>query len=164
MDNLSNIEDRLKRLKKDLCITKADTSDFYTELMQVYQDKRDSIIDIYAKLYSPASTSLREEGYSSDPLCSGTMTQRMLAFSSGYDNFIEGIEERYRGEIMRKRQALDLFSKMLSLPYPSSKILYLAYYKLSSPDDIIHVMYISRSSYFRYKRTAINQLKELFEI
>ncbi|MCI1770004.1 MAG: hypothetical protein LKM40_07715 [Mageeibacillus sp.] len=108
MDNLSNIEDRLKRLKKDLCITKADTSDFYTELMQVYQDKRDSIIDIYAKLYSPASTSLREEGYSSDPLCSGTMTQRMLAFSSGYDNFIEGIEERYRGEIMRKRQALDI--------------------------------------------------------
>ena len=35
MDNLSNIEDRLKRLKKDLCITKADTSVFYTELMQV---------------------------------------------------------------------------------------------------------------------------------
>ena len=149
MDNLSNIEDRLKRLKKDLCITKADTSDFYTELMQVYQDKRDSIIDIYAKLYSPTSTSLREEGYSSDPLCSGTMTQRMLAFSKRIRQFHLKESRNATEERLCVETGAGSVSKMLSLPYPSSKILYLAYYKLSSPDDIIHVMYIKQVFLFQ---------------
>ena len=55
-----------------------------------------------------------------------------------------------------------LLSKILSIKYPLSRLLYLYYYVNMDPGKISDALYISRATFYRLKSHGINMLTSLY--
>lgn len=55
-----------------------------------------------------------------------------------------------------------LLSKILSIKYPLSRLLYLYYYVNLDPGKISDALYISRATFYRLKSHAINTLTAIY--
>ncbi|MBO4459987.1 MAG: hypothetical protein J5715_06130 [Clostridiales bacterium] len=146
---------RLKHMKADIEMQGdlkdlIDRSGFYVD---------DDLINMYSSNYSPVKVS--------DPVYKGKgecdMTSIFLDYSTGFDDFIEYIDTEYRRLIKTSSAAVTLYSNVISLPNVYAKLLLLTFYYEEPVDTIINMLFISRASYYRYKKEAITLLayKEL---
>ena len=90
------------------------------------------------------------------------MNDLMINFSEGYDKFIMSMEKEYMELTQRRRRATMLLSKILSIKYPLSRLLYLYYYVNLDPGKISDALYISRATFYRLKSHAINTLTAIY--
>lgn len=152
------INARLNHLREDLADVPEIEERLLKEIEKAHDDKRISLMDLYAGFYSPckiADTCFEPKG-------NGDMNDVMLDFSKGFDEFIESMEEQYVECIIKRRRAAVLLKRMLSLGLPFSKILYLSYYKKLEPNEIIKNNFFSRATFYRLKSFAINTLTSLY--
>ncbi len=162
MSNCQEYKDMIKRLKnlnKDLGCSDAEETDFFIKLCRLYEDKRINLMDVYARYYTGAKitdTAFMPQG-------SSDMTDYMIHFSEGYDIFVKRIEKHYAELVRKRKDAITLFTCMVSLPLNMSCLLYLTYFKCLSPDEVKERLYISRSTYFRLKHRAIELLIDRYK-
>jgi len=91
------------------------------------------------------------------------MTSIYLEYSTGFDEFLSNLNSEYDRLIRSSSAAVSLYSNIIALPDEYAKVLLLTFYYEESVDTIRNIMFISRASYYRYKREAITLLayKEL---
>ena len=82
-------------------------------------------------------------------------------FLSKMDMF-KSMEEEYVAQLIRRRNATILLSKMLSIKYPYSKIMYLYYYKAMTDIEIADSLYISRATFYRLKDAGLTILTSMY--
>ncbi|MCR4688462.1 MAG: DUF1492 domain-containing protein [Saccharofermentans sp.] len=156
----SELIKRLKNLYEDLLGTDLEADELFRELCNQYDNGKEELLDEYARLFSPVKTTPETGNSTGNPV---DMTQLMLNFSEGYDEFVARLENTYRAALIKRRDAVDLFSKMVSLPFPEARLLFMTYYKRMSPEDIRKKLFISRATYFRSKRAAICNLQRIID-
>lgn len=152
------IETRLKTLREDLAGRTPAEDTIIAEIIKAHEDKKLSLMDLYASYYSPCKVS--DTVY--DPKGQGDMNDVMINFSEGFTEFIENMEEQYVKLIMKRRRATILLNRMLSIKCPYSRLMYLYYYKGIEPADIAELFFISRATFYRLKSSAINTLTALY--
>ena len=152
--------ERLKRLNEDLNCGEREANTLIHELTGHYKSTGFDLMDEYARLFAPVKTSPDPDSAKGGPV---DMTKLMVDFSEGYTEFVAKLESAYINILEKRRGAVDLFSKMVSLPFPEARILFLTYYKNMSPEEIRDCLYISRATYYRSKKAAIESLREIFE-
>ena len=152
------IKTRLRFLRMDLGIHTKIEDTLIAELLMAYEDKRQSLMDLYAHLYSPCKVSEPEYVVKGN----GDMNDVMIDFSDGYDKFIQSMSDEYVNQLMRRRSATILLSRMLSIEYPCSKIMYLYYYKSLSAEEIAEEMFISRATFYRIKNAGLTILTGIY--
>ena len=149
---------RLNYLRADISYHTTAEEALFAELCKAHEDKKQRLMDLYAKFYSPCKVS--------DPaFISGgqkDMNDLMINFSEGYDKFIMSMEKEYMELTQRRRRATMLLSKILSIKYPLSRLLYLYYYVNLDPGKISDALYISRATFYRLKSHAINTLTAIY--
>lgn len=149
---------RLNYLRADINYHTTAEEALFAELCKAHEDKKHRLMDLYAKFYSPCKVS--------DPaFISGgqkDMNDLMINFSEGYDRFIMSMEKEYMELTLRRRRATMLLSKILSIKYPLSRLLYLYYYVNMDPGKISDALYISRATFYRLKSHGINMLTSLY--
>ena len=145
---------RLKNLNKDLNGTGDDETDFFVKLCRLYEDKKVNLMEIYAKYYSGAKVT--DTAYI--PAGTSDMSDYMIHFSEGYDIFVKKIEKHYAEIVQKRKEAMRLFTCMVSLPLNMSAVLYLTYFKCLDPDEVRVQLFMSRSTYYRIKQKAIQML------
>ena len=165
LENVSSFEEareiirsRLRHLRYDLSNYSTVEDSLSADICKAHEEKKMSVMDMYAALYSPCKVS--DPAFA--PKSEGDMNDVMLDFSEGFDRFVESMEEEYVEMIMKRRRAVILLSKMLSFGFPYSRILYLCYYKAEDPKTISDQLYISRATFYRLKSTAVDALTELY--
>ena len=82
----------------------------------------------------------------------------MVHFTEGYDIFVKKIEKHYAELVQKRKEAMRLFTCMVSLPLSMSSVLYLTYFKRLDPDEVSVQLFMSRSTYYRTKQKAIQLL------
>ncbi|MBR5358816.1 MAG: DUF1492 domain-containing protein [Clostridiales bacterium] len=153
-DEYKTMVQRLKNLNKDLNGTGGDETDFFVKLCRLYEDKKVNLMEIYAKYYSGAKVT----NTAFVPAGPSDMTDYMVHFTEGYDIFVKKIEKHYAELVQRRKEAMRLFTCMVSLPLSMSSVLYLTYFKRLEPDEVSDQLYMSRSTYYRTKQKAIQLL------
>ena len=162
MGNCEDYKDmvrRLKNLNKDLNGTDEESTDSFVRLCRLYEDKKLDLMDVYAQYYTGAKITDTQF----IPSGSSDMTDYMIHFSEGYDVFIKKIEKHYSDIVRKRKEAILLFTCMVSLPLSMSSLLYLTYFKELTPDEVTHKLYISRSTYYRMKHKAVELLMVKFK-
>ncbi len=159
MDNKELIE-RLKNLYADLYSTEPEAEALFQELCHLYKGNNENLMDEYAKLFAPVKTTPESVPGSGNPV---DMTQLMIDFSEGYSEFVTRLEGTYRDVLKRRKSAVDLFSKMVSLPFPEARILFMTYYKKMDQEQILKSLFISRSTYYRSKKAALGSLQRMID-
>lgn len=149
---------RLNHLKEDLAYVPDIEERLFKEIEKAHDDRKLSLMDIYAGFYAPCQ--ITDTVF--EPKGTGDMNDVMIDFSTGFDEFIEAMEEQYVECIIKRRRAAVLLKRMLSLGLPFSKILYLYYYKKLEPNEIIKINFISRATFYRLKSFAINMLTSMY--
>lgn len=149
---------RLKNLNKDLNGSEEEVTDFFVKLCQIYEDRKENLMDVYARYYTGAK--ITDPTYI--PAGNSDMTDYMIHFSEGYDIFIKKIENHYSEIVHKRKEAIMLFTCMVSLPLTMSSILYLTYFKNLTPTEVRERLYMSRSTYYRLKHSAIVQLVDKY--
>lgn len=149
---------KLNSLYGDVNSSPDRTADYLDEIKRTQEDKRKLLMNVYAGDHAP----LKVSDYSGLPKRECDMTGEMLDFSSGFENYLNSIEEEYDVFIRQKRDAVALLCLILSLRLPYSRILYMRYYKRMSPDDACAQMHIARATLFRKRSAALGELAELF--
>lgn len=152
------IRTRLKYLRVDLGEHTPFEDSLTAEITRAHDDKRRFLMDFYAHLYSPCKVS------SSVCIPKGDcdMNDVMIDFSEGYDKFIRTMENEYAFQIIRRRDATILLSKLLSIKYPYSMVMYLYYYKAMNDKEISKSLFISRSTFYRIKDTGLTILTSMY--
>ncbi|MBP5653985.1 MAG: hypothetical protein J6X33_00570 [Clostridiales bacterium] len=117
------------------------------------------LYDVYSKTYAPVKVS--DTVYKGRGECD--MTSIFLEYSAGFDDFLSDINKEYDRLIRSSSAAVSLYSNIISLPNTYAKVLLLTFYYEAPVDSILQLLFISRSSYYRYKNEAITLLayKEL---
>ena len=149
---------RLKYLRFDLGLSTSIEDSLIHELLTAYEDKKISLMDLYAHFYSPCKVSdpgLTVKG-------TGDMTDVMVDFSEGYEKFIKSLGDEYVNYMIRRRSAAVLLSKLLSLEYPRSKVLYLHYFKEKSDVNVAKALFCSRATFYRTKKEALEELTLMY--
>ncbi len=149
---------RLKYLRFDLGLSTSIEESLINELLTAYEDKKISLMDLYAHFYSPCKVS--DPGFSVKG--NGDMTDVMVDFSEGYEKFIKSLGDEYVNYMVRRRSAAVLLSKVLSLEYPRSKVLYLHYFKEKSDINVANALFCSRATFYRTKKEAIEELTHMY--
>ena len=152
------IKARLNHLNSDLMDHSETEENLFNEICKAYEDRKIDFMDLYACYFAPCKVS--------DPVFlpagQGDMNDVMIDFSEGFNEFISSMEDQYIICFIKRRRATTLFSKMLSVKLPYSRLMYLYYYKKLDPDEISDSLYISRSTFYRLKSAAINALTKLY--
>ena len=151
------VKSRLKLLRVDIDFRSPIEESLVSELDKAHDDRDRKLMDIYARYCSPCKVG----DYSSDPRSQRDMNDIMIDFSEGYDKFIRAMEEDLISMMTRRRNATQLMTKMLSVKYPYSKIMYLCYYKNMRDSEVRDKLYMSRSSYYRIKNMGLDMLTKL---
>ena len=152
------IRTRLKYLRVDLGEHTPLEDSLVAEITMAHEDKRRSLMDFYAHFCSPCKVSEIELL----PKAQTDMNDVMIDFSEGYEKFIQMLEEEYVSQMIRRRSATILLSKVLSIKYPYSKIIYLYYYKSMSDSEIASSLFISRATFYRIKDTGLTMLTSMY--
>ena len=151
------IKARLKLLRVDIDFKSPLEEALLSELEKAHDDRDHKLMDIYARFCSPCKVG----DYNSDPKSQSDMNDIMIDFSEGYDKFIRAMEEDLICMMTRRRNATMLMTKMLSIKYPYSKIMYLCYYRNMRDSEVRETLFLSRSSYYRLKNTGLEMLTQL---
>lgn len=77
-------------------------------------------------------------------------------FIDNLDAYIESQEKSLNDLICKHQRAVKIFRLIITLPSPMSDVLYLTYFKQMPIPDVMSTLYMSRPTYFRNKRNAIN--------
>jgi len=152
------IKVRLKNLRSDLGTRTPAEESLIGELASAYSDQKRSLMDFYAKYYSPCKISDTDQ----TPKGKADMNDVMIGFSEGYDKFIRNLEDEYAVKANRRRTATMLLSNVLSMSFPYSKVMYLHYYKDMNEEEVSEQLYFSRSTFYRLKKAAIAILTEMY--
>ena len=152
------VRSRLKYLRADLAYKSPVEESLINELSKAHEDKKRKLMDIYARFYSPCKVSDTEY----NPRAQCDMSDIMIDFSEGYDKFIKAMEEELVENVMRRRRATVLLSRMLSIKYPYSKVMYLYYYKDMKDTEISEKFFMSRSTFYRLKDVGIDLLTHMY--
>lgn len=152
------VRSRLKYLRADLAYKSPVEESLINELSKAHEDKKRKLMDIYARFYSPCKVSNTEY----NPRAQCDMSDIMIDFSEGYDKFIKAMEEELVENVMRRRRATVLLSRMLSIKYPYSKVMYLYYYKDMKDTEISEKFFMSRSTFYRLKDVGIDLLTQMY--
>ena len=91
-----------------------------------------------------------------------TLLHRLLSINKGYDKFIRSMEEDLVGMLMRRRRATLLLTKLLSIKYPYSKVMYLYYYKNMKENEISQKFFMSRATFYRIKNIGVEMLTRMY--
>ena len=165
IENVSSFEEakaiinaRLNHLCADLTDHTETEDNLFNEIYKAYEDRKISLMDIYACYYAPCKVS--EPTFL--PNGQGDMNDVMIDFSEGFNDFITSMEEQYVNCLIRRRRATILLNKMLSISLPYSRLMYLYYYKKKDPGEISESLFISRATFYRMKAAAINTLTSLY--
>ena len=63
----------------------------------------------------------------------------------------------------RKEEARSLLTMVMTLPANLTRVIYLAYLKRLPVDQLCENLFMSRSTYYRYRHVAIKMLAESFD-
>ena len=149
---------RLAFLRADINYRTSAEEALFNELCKAHEDKKHKLLDFYARFYSPCRVINPEF----NPGGEVDMNDLMINFSEGYDKFIMSMEKEYYDLTKRRRRATILLSKLLSLSYPYSRLMYLTYYMNIDMQTIIESLFISRATYYRLKAKAVNALTAIY--
>jgi len=151
---------KLNSLYRDVNLEPDRIEAYLEEIRKTSEDKRKLMMNVYAKYYSPEKVT----DYSGLPKRECDMTSEMLDFSSGFESYMNSIEEEYNVIVKQKREAVALLSLVLSLKQPYSRILYFRYYKKMSTKETCEKLHIARSTLFRKRENALWELSKLFAV
>lgn len=149
---------RLTFLRADINYRTSAEEALFNELCKAHEDKKHKLLDFYARFYSPC----RVSNPTFNPGGEVDMNDLMINFSEGYDKFIMSMEKEYYDLTQRRRRATILLSRILSLSYPYSRLMYLTYYMNIDQPTIVSSLFISRATYYRLKSKAINALTAIY--
>lgn len=152
------ISQRLSNLREDLSIRTGAEESLFAELIRTGEERNRSLMDLYACFYSPCKVSDTEYV----PKAQGDMNDVMIDFSNGYEDFVKSMEEEYSELMSRRRRAQRLLRRILSIPYPYSRVMYHFYYLAEDPEKISEELYISRATFYRIKSVAINLITSMY--
>lgn len=152
------IKTRLKFLRVDIDSKAPIEESMINELNKAHDDRKRKLMDIYARYFSPCKVG----DYGFDPKTQRDMNDIMIDFSEGYDKFIRSMEEDLVGMLMRRRRATLLLTKLLSIKYPYSKVMYLYYYKNMKENEISQKFFMSRATFYRIKNIGVEMLTRMY--
>ena len=151
---------KLRSLYTDVNLEPERIESYLEEIRKTSEDKRKLMMNLYAKYYAPEKVT----DYSGLPKRECDMTSEMLDFSSGFEIYLNSIEEEYNVIVKQKREAFARWSLVLSLKQPYSRILYFRYYKRMSTKDTCDKLHIARSTLFRKREVALLELSKQFAV
>lgn len=146
---------RLKSMRSDI-----EMQGELKDLIEKYgSGLRNRLSDAYSKDHAPVKVS--NPVYSGKGECD--MTSIYLEYSTGLDEFLSNLNSEYDRLIRSSSAAVSLYSNIIALPEEYAKVLLLTFYYEEPVDSVRNIMFISRASYYRYKKEAITLLayKEL---
>ena len=154
------IKKRLKFLRVDLGIQSSVEDSLITEFSMLYDGTytNEKMLDYYTHIYVPCKVSSLEPVFCGQ----GDMNDTMIDFSEGYDKFIKELGKEYADQIIRKRDALILLNRLLSLTDIQTNVLYNSYFKAYESKKIFDFMFISKATFFRAKNDGIMMLTSFF--
>ena len=152
------VSQRLSNLREDLSVRTGAEESLFAELIRTGEERNRSLMDLYACFYSPCKVSDTEYV----PKAQGDMNDVMIDFSNGYEEFVKSMEEEYSTLMSRRRRAQGLLRRILSIPYPYSRVMYHFYYLAEEPEKISEELFISRATFYRIKSVALNILTSMY--
>ena len=154
------IKERLKTIAKDLSFVDEDAKQCLRFYREATEERDELIRDMYAKEYAPVATSAAT-CFSRDVY---TRLNTYDSYISGYEEYIENTINEYRAKIKRKDEARRLVVLILSLPSVCNRVIYFAYLKNMPVEELCKDLYMSKSTYYRYRNTAIKLLAKQFVV
>ncbi|MBP5260860.1 MAG: DUF1492 domain-containing protein [Clostridiales bacterium] len=158
MTEIEMIE-RLKRLPDDINALDNDLRKNVSDYLCASEEKDRLIKERYAGERAPAVTS-RVNGFSRD-------AQDKLDFYDDfiddYERYIDNVVDEYKLLTKRKEEARSLLTMVMTLPANLTRVIYLAYLKRLPVDQLCENLFMSRSTYYRYRHVAIKMLAESFD-
>jgi len=133
----------------------------YAEKMKLLneQDKdRKELLSLYVHDHAPCAVTSSEYGAQSDV----DYTAIMIDFTDGFETYSKKMKDEIDRIVVRNTHALYLFLNILKLPHPASEVLYYRYYKKMSAVDVQKKLYMSRSTYFRVNKAALELLVDKY--
>ena len=155
----AEIKRRLKTLSEDLNRVEDDAKQRLMACIESQEECETLIRDMYTKDYSPVNTS------TSAGFTSGAKDRLQLyeEFVCGFDRYLKETIDDYNSVITRKNEAYKLLTFIMSLSSVCTKIMYLTYVRNMTMDEVCKRLFMSRSTYFRYHRAALDQLEKKYE-
>jgi len=145
---------RLKTLADDINTVSEEAKRSLIYYYESFEERDDIIRNMYIQDYAPVKTSVPSafSDHANDRLM---IYER---FVDGYTRYMDNTLSEYYDLIKRKEDAGKLLTYIMSLPCVCTRVIYYAYVRRMPIDDICSSLYMSRSTFYRYRRTAIELL------
>lgn len=145
---------KLKTLADDINSIDQEASKCLYVYNEALQGRDEYIKNLYAEEFAPVKTSV-VTGFSRNH---EMRIEVYEDFISGYDEFLKSTLIEYHDLIERKTESLYLLAQILSLPFVCSRLLYLSYVRKFTVAEVCENLYMSVSTYYRYRGIAIQML------
>ena len=145
---------RLKTLADDINSIDEEASRCLYIYNETLQGRDDYIKNMYVKDFAPIKTSV-PTNFSKDR---ETRIEVYEDFIASYDEFLRKTLIEYHDLISRKSESLFILAQILSLPFVCSRVLYLSFVKKYKVKEVCDSLYMSQSTYYRYRSRAIDLL------
>jgi len=150
---------RLKTLVNDVNSDDTEAKKCIQEYCDATEEKDNIIKDQYAEENAPVATASADEFSSSDKSNQGFFDQYVL----GYDEYLTNMLKEYNSLMKRKIEARKLMTMVMMLPFKLSRVIYLAYIRQVPVEDLCNDLYMSRSTYYRYRSVALKILAKNYD-
>ena len=145
---------RLRTLSEDIAEISEEAKKELIYYCEASGEREQIIKDMYAKDFAPVKTSA-PTGFSN-----GAHDRLMLyeEFVDGYSRYLDNTLKEYRKHISRKEEARRLLTYIMSLPGVCTRVIYMAYVRKMPIEDVCKSLYMSKSTFYRYRKLAIQLL------
>lgn len=148
--NYAEFKRRLENLYIDLRCSNVELISLLFRYNTTVRDREDIIRQLYDYQYLNARTgNLESLGKSADKFSPEVEIRRLEKYISGFDEFVKKQEHEIDTMIENNKIANKILNLILSLDTDLSNILYAKYVKKMTDKDIIKMLFISRSTYYR---------------
>lgn len=152
--NRDDLKKRLNSLYDNLRYSNEEILSKYYLLNLSKNDRDEYFKKIFFNDYLPTKVI----NYSKDKVNQDIDLEILDKFVSGIDDYVRNQEIELNRVIVNHQTAVKIFREIISLPSPMSDLLYLTYFKKYKSSQVMAKLFLSRPTYFRTKRIAINML------
>ena len=148
--NYAEFKRRLENLYIDLRCSNVELISLLFRYNTTVKEREDIIRQLYDYQYLNARTgSLESLGRSADRYSPEAEIRRLEKYITGFDEYVRKQEHEIDAMIENNKIANRILNLILSMDTDLSNILYAKYVKKMADKDIISMLYISRSTYYR---------------
>ena len=154
---------RLENLYIDLRCSNVELISLLFKYNTTVRDREEIIRQLYDYQYLNARTGTMESlGRSADKCSPEEEIRRLEKYITGFDEYVKKQEHEIDTMIENNKIANKILNLILSMDTEYSNLLYARYVKRLSDKDVIALLYISRSTYYRRLKRSRYLLLDMY--